>query len=146
MGEKAAESAWQYGAVGVAALVFAVAVVILWRYLIAREDKISVERETMVKERASWELQEVKIRKECSETISVVQKQCADQVSALQKQQIDQVVALQLAAQKREDDQRKDFADMMEMVETKGAEANAAVAAVMQKFYERFVGPRPRGY
>lgn len=133
MEEKVTSKAFEYGVVGIVALVFALAVIVLWRHMLARENKMIAEREAMIKERKDWELQEAKIRLECQERIN-----------AAQKMQLEQILALQVSAQKREDDVRKEFADMMEIVETKGAEANAAVAAVMQKFYERFVGPRPR--
>ena len=42
-----------------------------------------------------------------------------------------------------EDQVRKEFADIVENVSTEIEKANAATAAVLQKFYDRFVGPRP---
>ncbi len=127
------DGALQYGAIGIAAIVFALAAVILWRHMTAREDKWSAEREAMIKERAAWDVTEAKIRKECEERIAAL-------IQANQQQMRNDHAALL----QREDDVRKDFAEMMEKITIKQGEASTAVTAVLEKFYDRFVGPRPR--
>ena len=41
-----------------------------------------------------------------------------------------------------EDEVRKDFAEIMERVAAENSKSNDALVAMLNKFYERFVGPR----
>ena len=57
-------------------------------------------------------------------------------------EQVKMMAALHEAVREHEDTARREFAENMEMVATKAAEASDKVAAVLDKFYDRFVGPR----
>jgi hypothetical protein len=145
MEEKAASAAFQYGAVGVIALVFAVAIVILWRHLLKREDKLDGERELMTKERASWEAREIQIRAEGAAQLAKLREESAAQNTALMEKFAQDMRALFVEQQLREDAARREFAEIMEGVEQQAKESSDALIAILQKFYDRFVGPR-RGY
>lgn len=43
-----------------------------------------------------------------------------------------------------EDGARKEFADILENVSAKAGESSQAIVNMLDKFYDRFVGPRPR--
>lgn len=131
--KRAADSTLDYGVLGIIGVVFALAIVFLFRLFLKREDKRDAEHETMVKERASWELQEAKIRGECDAKIAAISDKYAQ---ALREVHAD--------AMKREDEIRRNFADMMDNVAAEASKSSAALVAMLQKFYDRFVGPTRR--
>lgn len=145
MEEKAASAAFQYGAVGVIALVFAIAIVILWRHLLRREDRLDGERELMVKERASWEAREIQIRAEGDAKLLKLREEFQAKSTALTEKFAQDLRALFEAQQRREDAARREFAEIMEDVSKQATESSQALVTMLQKFYDRFVGPR-RGY
>lgn len=116
--------AWQYGVLGVVCCLFLWAIVKLWR--VGRTDgKNYAEREkAWALERASLHTQLEKEKKENAEGYAMQMEELRDQFLA------------------REDALRKEFADRMERVANEANMAANKQNEVLNKIYERFVGPR----
>jgi hypothetical protein len=130
--ERASDSVLQYGAIGAIALVFAIAIIVLYKQSLKREDKLDAEREAMIKERKDWEIQEAKLRSEYDQKLAAASEKYAAAITELNAK-----------AQLREDTTRREFAEIMEHVDEQAGKASAALVAMLEKFYNRFVGPRP---
>ena len=130
---QAADQTFQYGALGVIAFIFAVAIVWGVKIFLKREDRLDAEREGMIKERATWELQEAKIRGECEARIAATTAQHAKDLRDVQTE-----------AHKREDEIRNQFETIMDNVQIEAGKSSQALVDMLQKFYERFVGPSRR--
>lgn len=130
--ERASDSVLQYGAIGAIALMFALAIIFLYKQSLKREDRLDLEREAMVKERKDWEMTEVKIRAECDQKLAAAAEKYANAIDQLNAK-----------AQLREDTTRREFAEIMESVDEQASKSSAALVAMLEKFYNRFVGPRP---
>jgi hypothetical protein len=134
--------AWQYGVLGVVACVFGLVIVRLFlinrtdlKEIAEKEKSWAVERERVQKEheleRANWRLEAQRQTsdyerkfKENSESNAMLVEEIRDRFLA------------------REDALRKEFADRMERVANEANEAADKIKEVLNKVYDRFVGPR----
>lgn len=128
-----ASEALQYGVLGVVALVFAFAIVYLFRTMRADHAASKAEAKAMEEERKQWAVEREALRAEYELKHRELVKSYAE---ATREERA--------AARTREDQVRREFAELMEQVALEGGKASQALVDMMQKFYDRFVGP-PRG-
>lgn len=123
MEKTATDTAIQYGVLGVVALVFAYAIVHLFKAM--RTDTKAMEAE-----RTKWGVERETIRTEFERKHRELVE---DYAEALQKERD--------SNRAHEDLVRKEFAELMEQVADEGGKSSQALVDMMQKFYDRFVGP-----
>ena len=128
-------NAWQYGVLGIVALVFGWVIYKLWTYNTTRDDQRATERKKMDEERAGWVLEREKIRSE----YEAKHRELADKYG---EQLIEQIKAF------RENDTiaRRETADTLEaMAEASEKQADKQVA-MFEKLTDRIVvANKPRG-
>lgn len=98
-----------------------------------REKAIVDERAAMDRERASWAVERERLRADYEARNAELSETYA---TALRQEHKD--------ARDHEDEVRADFAAIMERVEAEASQSSRALVDMLQKFYERFVGPRAR--
>lgn len=96
-----------------------------------REKLIAEEREAMDKERATWALEREKLRADHETKRAELSDEYANALREEHK-----------LARDHEDEVRAEFAGMMERVAAEAAKSSSALVEMLQKFYDRFVGPR----
>lgn len=126
MEKTASDTAFQYGVLGVVALIFAYAIVHLFKAM--RTDTKGMEAE-----RTKWGVERETIRTEFERKHREVVE---DYAEALEKERD--------SNRAHEDLVRKEFAELMEQVADESGKSSQALVDMMQKFYDRLVGP-PRG-
>lgn len=139
--QELAPKAWQYGVLGIVALAFAWAVVMLWKA--SRTDAVerTNERTAMEKERGEWAQRELGWRAELARKESEIRAEYEHK----HREVIDHYA--QLARREREehlrnlDRAREEFSEIMEKVSADASKSADALVNVLQKFFERFVGP-----
>jgi len=104
------------------------------------------EREAQqVQERAAWAQERVRLEKE-QETFEIrVRGEFEGKHKLVLEHQVKMVTDLHEAAREHETASRREFATTMEMVADKSTEASEKVAAVLDKFLDRFVTGRRKG-
>jgi len=136
------DQAWQYGVLGVIAFLFAAAIIYLFRRYEAREKRIEEASVGVATERAKWQMDHAILRAEHDVRIAALRAEfeakhrelVAGFTAALQKERD--------TSREHEDDVRKEFAELMENIAAEAARAAAATSQVLDKIYERFIGPR----
>jgi len=123
MEQTAASSAVQYGVLGVVALVFAYAIVHLFKAM--RTDTKAMETE-----RKNWAVERETMRTEFERKHREVVE---DYAAALEKERDSNRV--------HEDLVRKEFAELMEQVAQESGQSSQALVDMMQKLLDRIVGP-----
>jgi putative protein kinase ArgK-like GTPase of G3E family len=122
--------AWQYGVLGIVALVFGYAIIHLFRTIRADQKtgrEADVARE---KERGEWATAREALRAEYERKHRDVVESFAQ---ALREERNNN--------REHEDAVRREFAELMERISTEAARSSDATVAVLSKFYDRFVGP-----
>ncbi len=122
--------ALQYGILGIVALAFAFAIINLFKMMRSDSAAASAEQKAMEKERGQWAVERETIRTEFERKH---REQVERYAEAIQEERN--------SNRAHEDLARKEFADLMEQVATEGGKASQALVDMMQKFYDRFVGP-----
>lgn len=147
------ETWWdKYGILGIAVFVFAGTIMYLFRLLttaqnarvlqcdsekkerIAEREGWILERSKFEIERQSWELERETMRAGFESKHRDVAEKFGREIRELNKDALD-----------REDAVRREFADLMESVSQRAEKTSEANVAVLNKLYDRFVGPRRRG-
>lgn len=136
----------QYGVLGVLALVFALVI----RHLYAKnnEDTKAFEkeraqlREDAHKREAEHKIEIAKVQAEADRQI----REAAERYAELLRADVKESRAREDIHLAREDRIRGEFSDLMEAIASKAAEASDATKQVLDKIYERFIGPRKPGY
>ncbi len=131
--------ALQWGVLGIAVLVFALVI----RHLYARREEdhaaFAAERtkmfEASLRKDADHAAELARIRLDAEVKIREATERYADAVHADMQE-----------SRAREDSIRREFSDLMETIASKAAEASDATRQVLDKIYERFLGPRKPGY
>ncbi len=139
--QELAPKAWQYGVLGVVALAFAVAIVHLWRTL--REDakqrlEDAAARET---ERLAWVEERAEIRGELERKEADLRAEYERKHRELVDHYTQLVRNEHRENREHEDRVRSEFAEIMERVSAEANKSSDALVNMLQKFYERFVGP-----
>ncbi len=137
---------WQYGAIAIIAFVLALVV----RYLYTRkesivekkDDQIAKEREGWANERVAWQLERQKM---ISDHIPAPERARGDYEEELHKHAENYAQRLRDSldkAQAREDSIRKEFAEVAENIAAEIGKMSGELTRVLDKLYERFIGPR----
>lgn len=98
-----------------------------------REKAMAEEREKMATERAKWALEREQLRADFSAKHAELSDDYATGLREERKTSMD-----------HEDEIRAEFAAIMERVATEAGKSSAALVEMLQKFYDRFVGPQRR--
>jgi hypothetical protein len=105
----------------------------LWRYYSKRDEVHGKEREEWHAERERWAVER--------ERWDRVRAELRADYEARYREDYRQLLEDQ---RKHEEDSKRADADRMESIERITAEANAKVAVVLERIYERYIGPGPR--
>lgn len=105
-----------------------------------RERAIVEERKAMDAERASWANERQKWNTEREALRADYEERCAE----LSAKYAEALREDHRSAVEHEDEVRADFAAIMDRVAQEAGKSSTALVDMLQKFYERFVGPRPR--
>lgn len=139
IGHLAAPSQWsQHGITGVIAFIFLVGVIALFKMYVSRIDRADETHrklnEEHIRERGEWTRQMAEMRAD----YEIKHRQVADQYAAeLRKHYEDN--------REHEDAVRKAYSDNLNAIAGDYTQSLAQITRVLDKLYERFVGPRARG-
>jgi septal ring factor EnvC (AmiA/AmiB activator) len=125
----------------------------LFRLYIGRNKEISAEQATMTKERAEWAAERGKIASDMAAerartAFDIELKESEIRVEYEKRfreviERYDQAARRDSERHREHEDQvRKEFAEIMERVSAEASKSAAAMVQMLQKFYERMVGPR----
>lgn len=126
-------TAVQYGVLGIVALAFAFAIIHLFKAMRKDHDAAKADEKAMEKERGQWALEREAMRTEYERKHRELVEWYAESVR--EERDVNRT---------HEDLARKEFAELMERVAAESGRSSQALVDMMQKFYDRFVGP-PRG-
>lgn len=137
---------WQYGILGIAVFALATVIAYLFKFYNKRERRSEEERQAFHAERREWAKREAKFeadleaeRLQLRAEYEKKHRELVEQYASALKQERD-------ANRTHEDGVRREFGEMMEAVSAKAAESSSALVELLQKFYDRFVGPRSRSH
>jgi hypothetical protein len=125
---------WQYGAIGVMLVVFGLVIRYLFKRYERREVLIGRERVAMAAEREAWNTQKETLRAE-------YEKSLRTQIETF----LAEARAERVTNREHEDLARAEFAEIIERISAEASRSSTALVEMLQKFYDRFVGPRSRG-
>lgn len=128
MEQAASSTALQYGVLGVVALVFAFAIIYLFKTMRSDHAASKADAKAMEEERKQWAIEREALRTEYERK----HRELVESYAETSREERD-------ASRAHEDLVRKEFADLMEEVATEGGKASQALVDMMQKFYDRFV-------
>lgn len=126
----ATSTAFQYGVLGVVALAFAWAIIYLFKTMRADHASSKADEKAMEKERGQWAVERESLRTEYERKHRELVEWYAEQA----REERD-------ANRSHEELVRKEFAELMERVAAESGRSSQALVDMMQKFYDRFVGP-----
>lgn len=125
----------QYGILGVAVLVFGLVIKHLYNRLSRQEIDFAAERKALHEERlkidAAHDVELASMRASFEEKL---RKNAEDHTEAVRADMHE--------SRSREDAIRREFSELMEAIAIKASEASDATRQVLDKIYERFIGPR----
>lgn len=135
----------KYGPVGIMAVLFAGVIVVLWTEYKKQRTRNEKLIEAQEAERSSWKLERAGLDKDYERKIREGLEAMQEELRAERKSNrehedktLERFEAMVKAL-------RESFEKMMEELSTEIAKGNDAHVAVLQKFYDRFVGPSARG-
>ena len=130
MEQAATSTALQYGVLGIVALAFAFAVVQLFKIMRTDHAASKADAVAMEKERKKWAIEREAMRLEFERKHRELVESYAEAASDERA-----------SNRAHEDLVRKEFAELMEQVAEEGGKSAQTLVDMMQKFYDRFVGP-----
>lgn len=148
---------WLAGAMVAVIGVLAGVVAYLFKLYQKRERVIAAERAKMGEERAQWMLAEQRRADERERFETALRAEYEQKHRELIEAHADTAREERQLARDHEERMRadfaaalgaarKDFGDIMERVSAEASQAAAQLSNVLDRFYDRFVGPRRRGY
>jgi uncharacterized protein HemX len=126
----AASTAVQYGVLGIVALAFAFVIVQLFKMMRADHAASKLDAKAMEEERKQWAVEREALRADFERKL----REEVEKYAEVLREERDSNRA-------HEDLVRKEFTDLMEEVASESGKASQALVDMMQKFYDRFVGP-----
>ena len=132
--QTATSTAVQYGVLGVVALVFGFAIIYLFKAMRDDHRASKADEKAMEKERGQWAVERETLRTEYER-----------KHRELVESYMDQSREDRAANRAHEELVRKEFAELMERVAAESGRSSHALVELMEKFYDRFVGPSSRG-
>lgn len=128
--ESVTTQAWQYGVLGVVATVFGYAIIHLFRALRADQQEARAAVAAREKERADWAVEREAIRGEYERK----HRDLVEGFTQALREERD-------ANRQHEDTVRREFSELMEQISAESSESAEAIVRILNKFYDRFVGP-----
>lgn len=130
------------GALSLAVVVLAGVVGLLFKLYVARNQRaedgtaakdalMAVERTSFLEREHAWETEREQIRADAERRVREATETYATELAEMRDQYLG-----------REDGLRKDFGDRIERIAAEASKSALAQAEVLNKLYERFVGPR----
>lgn len=113
----------QYGVLGVVCLIFAYAIIHLFKTIRADAKAQAEERDKWADEREAMRVEHERKHRELVESYTQALRAERD------------------GNRGHEDEVRREFAELMERVSTETGKASDALVSMLQKFYDRLVGP-----
>lgn len=104
-----------------------------------------VEADKQHQERVSWALERARMEATMQAASNALRAEYEAKHRILAEQHAKALGDLFDASREHEDQARREYLENIESVSQKAAEANTKVAAVLDKFYERYVGGPRRG-
>ena len=108
-----------------------------------RDDEHAKERAQWAVERSQWAVERSSAAMVRETTDAKIRAEFEEKHRVIVAEQVKMMAELHEQAREHENTARREFAQNMETVATKAGEASDRIAAVLDKFYDRFVGPRP---
>lgn len=130
MEQQATSTALQYGVLGVVALAFAFAIIQLFKTMRSDHAASKADAKVMEEERGRWSVERESLRTEYERK----HRELTESFAEAMREERD-------ANRAHEDLVRKEFTELMERVAAESGKASQALVDMMQKFYDRFVGP-----
>lgn len=125
----------QYGLLGIAVLVFGLVIKHLYNRLSKQEIDFAIERKALHEERLKIDAaHDVELEAARADFEAKLRKNAEDYTEAVRADMHE--------SRSREDIIRREFSELMETIATKASEASDATRQVLDKIYERFIGPR----
>jgi flagellar biosynthesis/type III secretory pathway M-ring protein FliF/YscJ len=135
----------KYGPVGVIAVVFAAVIVVLWAEYKKQRNRNEKLVEAQEKERGKWDVDRAELSKEYERKIREGLEAMQEELRAERKSNREHEDKVLERFEVMVKALRDSFEKMMEELSEEIAKGNDAHVAVLQKFYDRFVGPSARG-
>lgn len=139
--ETASLPGWQYGLLGVAAFVFAGVIVYLFKFYTRRERRWEFERKAFAEERKAFAVKEASWDDEREKERLRIRGEYEEKHRELVEKYSDDVREEREANRVHEDAVRREFSEAMEAISEKASASSQALVEMLQKFYDRFVGP-----
>lgn len=134
------------GALIIAVTALAGVVGFLFRLYLARNKEVETlttsKDKEMAKERADWAVERQRIDNELEIKEAKIRAEYEQKFRELIQRYDDISRRDSESNRKHEDQVRKEFADIMERVASEGGKSSQALVQMLQKFYDRMVGPR----
>ena len=141
MEQQATSTALQYGVLGIVALAFAFAIIQLFKTMRADHATAKADASQMEKERGQWAIEREALRTEYERKHRELVESYAE-TARKEREACTQALREERDSNRAHEDLvRKEFADLMERVAIESGKASQAIVDMMQKFYDRFVGP-----
>ncbi|MGH7176516.1 MAG: hypothetical protein ACREJC_03960 [Tepidisphaeraceae bacterium] len=137
-------SAWQYGVLGVVALVFGYAILHLFRAIRADQASVRASDIAREKERSDWALEREQMRNDWAIEREQLRADYERKYREVADGYTHALRAEHVENRQHEDLVRKEFAELMEQVSSEASKSSQALVEILQKFYDRFVGPKRR--
>lgn len=129
-------------------------IVFLFKQMLSSAKERRAETAEMVKERADWQAERAKMaadqaleRQRLANEYEVKEAELVGVYEKRHREMIERYDDIARADSKRmldhEDQVRREFSTLMERVEQEHVKSNDALVQMLNKFYDRFVGPRP---
>jgi len=136
--------AWQYGVLGVVAVLFAWAIIRLWRDNLQIHETRSNELKAITEERTSWTAERIRIVETNDTKLAELRAEYEEKHREILEHYQNALKEDRDAMREREDQIRHEFDELMETVSARAHDSSKAIVEILNKFYDRFVGPRPR--
>lgn len=127
----------QYGPIGVVALIFLLGIVSLFRLYVKRIDRADDTHRKLTEESLKERADQQRILADTRAEYERKHREIAEQYAA-------EIRKVYEESRAHEDAVRKQFSDMLTTLASDQARSMGDIARVMDKIYERFVGPRAR--
>lgn len=131
----------KYGPLGIMAVLFLTAVIVLWRWAHDRQKAFDVERLAWGATQKLWADE----REELRDGFDKLRIEFAEKHAELADAYANDLRMERDKARDHEDEVRREFTELMEGISTKQLEGSEAIANVLEKFRVRFVAPGARG-
>lgn len=130
------------GVMVIAISVLATVVAYLFKLYVGNNKDLAKNEVAMVNERAAWAIERARISTDAETKVAEAEAAYEKKFRELIERYDDISRRRDEASRAHEDQVRKEFADIMERVAAESGKSASALVDILQKFHDRFVGPR----